>query len=244
MVVEIEAAAYNVTDMQLTLDHNDRQFLAGLNRLGSSTIQGLCQANGVTATAVRQRLTRLTALGLVERTTVRAERGRPHHVYRVTATGQRALADDSAGLARLLWREIRSLRDASVRAELLARLREGLVERYRSHAAPPPGSEPPPSLSDRFIQLRAALQGNGFDVDVEHREQSGRLLPILREHACPYPDLTSDDGLICDLEQSVFEEVLGVPVALTRCCRKGDACCEFEPVVDRPGSEKTGCRSG
>jgi len=45
--------------MRSNVDQPDRQFLERLHRLGSSTIHEIGEAIGVTATAVRQRLTRL-----------------------------------------------------------------------------------------------------------------------------------------------------------------------------------------
>ena len=45
--------------MKATLEHDDEQFLLSLQRLGAGTVQDLCTAAGVTATAVRLRLSRL-----------------------------------------------------------------------------------------------------------------------------------------------------------------------------------------
>ena len=48
--------------MKVFLDFNDREFLDRLHRLRAATVQELCDDLGVTATAVRQRLTRLLGL--------------------------------------------------------------------------------------------------------------------------------------------------------------------------------------
>jgi len=210
--------------MKTVVDQADGQFLARLNRLGKCTVQDLCDDLGVTATAVRQRLTRLMSLGLVERDTAPADRGRPHHVYRVTEAGRRQLGDDYGELARLLWREVRQIDDAELRTRLMARLREALVERYG-------GARGEASLGDRFRRLKQTLEPQGFEVDVDERQRGDELLPVLREHSCPYHDMAAEDSSICELEQSVFEEVLGVPVVLTQCCRDGHSCCEFEAVT-------------
>lgn len=83
----------------------------------------------------------------------------------------------------------------------------------------------PHRSSNDLRALRGLLTTLGFDVEVS--QLSGELLPILRENNCPYHDLASRDASICDLEQTVFSEVLGVPVNRTQCCRDGDQCCEF-----------------
>ena len=210
--------------MSGAFDNGDHAFLARLNRLGECTVQDLCDELNVTATAVRQRLTRLMSAGLIERETVPAGRGRPSHVYRVTGAGRRQLGDDYGELARLLWREMKQIENAEIRTRLMSRLRDALVERYgAAHAET--------SLGDRFRHLQRALDRQGFQVDVDERRRGEELLPVLREHNCPYHDLAAEDSSICHLEQSVFEEVLGTPVALTQCCRDGYSCCEFEPVT-------------
>ncbi len=61
--------------MRTTLDPADLEFLGTLRRLGPRTVQGLGEALGVTATAIRQKLTRLQAFGHVERRLVREGRG-------------------------------------------------------------------------------------------------------------------------------------------------------------------------
>jgi predicted ArsR family transcriptional regulator len=202
--------------MKVSLDTGDREFLSALNRLGSVTIQELCDALGITATAIRQRLTRLQNLDLIRREIVRAGRGRPHHTYRITETGQRALGDNYPELALLLWREITRIEDTEVRERLFERIRTALAGRY-SHIIE--GE----TLGERLDQLQTVLSGRGFDVEID----SSGLLPILREHHCPYPELASSDSGICDLEQAVFEEILGADVELTQHCFSGHKCCEF-----------------
>ena len=56
--------------MQIHVDPADQRFLARLNRLGHATISQLCDELNVTATAVRQRLSRLMGQSLIERETV------------------------------------------------------------------------------------------------------------------------------------------------------------------------------
>jgi len=202
----------------------DQQFLLRLNRLGDCTIQDLCDDLSVTATAVRQRLKRLMATGCVERDRVHGDRGRPYFLYRITPVGMRKLGDDYRELALLLWRELKQIGNTDVRGQLMSRLREALVTRYGPSMTDRP-------LGERFRSLQQALDRQGFQVDVVERKRGTAMLPVLREHNCPYHELAAEDSSICDLEQSVFEEVLGVPVTLTQCCRDGASSCEFEPVL-------------
>lgn len=203
--------------MRISIDTNDLQFLRRLRRMGTATIQEICDEVGVTATAVRQRLSRLQGLGLVSRELVRTGRGRPHHTYTVTDDGLKELGENYADLTVILWRTINSIEEPELRASIVGRVEEELVNRFGRFVR---GE----TLQQRVSELKQALVDRGFDVEVD----ACGPLPILRENNCPYPELASGDPAICDLEQSVFQRVLGADVRLTRCCRDGDHCCEFQ----------------
>lgn len=203
--------------MKTSLDQGDREFLGNLHRHGAASVQELCARLGVTATAVRQRLTRLQGLGLVERQTVRAGRGRPHHAYRVTDAGLRQLGDNYSDLALVLWRELRQIDDPQLRARIASRVRDALADQFGQWVDAD-------AVRERLEQLQKNLSERGFSVEVD----SSGALPILREHNCPYQELASSDPGICELEQEVFQRVLGVPVTLTQRCRDGHHCCEFQ----------------
>lgn len=208
--------------MKKTLESLDREFLERLLRLGGGTVQEICADLGVTATAVRQRLVRLQSGGYVSRELVRQGRGRPHHVYCITQMGQRQLGDNYGDLALILWKEMKNITDPGVRSRVVDGVRDALVARYavrvRGHA-----------LGDRFQELGAALVDHGFDVEIDGSSK----LPILRENNCPYQELAGSDRSICEIEEEVYEQVLGVPVKLAQCCMDGHSCCEFE-LVEEP----------
>ncbi|MEX0701352.1 MAG: MarR family transcriptional regulator [Planctomycetales bacterium] len=205
--------------MKTAIESGDREFLEVLHRREAATVHELCDQMGVTPTAVRQRLNRLLGLGMVSRETVRAGRGRPHHAYRVTEAGRKELGDNYTELALILWRELRSIREPEVRERIFDRVRGAFIRQYATAVR---GE----SLSDRVSELAAALGERGFDVEVD---DSGDL-PILRENNCPYLELASSDSSICEMEQAVFEQVLGADVRLAQCCLEGHSCCEFHPV--------------
>src|SRR5690606_21918597 len=112
------------------LDDADRDFLRRLNRREAATVQDLCTDLGVTATAVRQRLTRLAASGFVARREVRVGRGRPHHAYMLAERGLRELGDNYSELASILWEELRSIPDQRIRRAIFERIQDTLAERY------------------------------------------------------------------------------------------------------------------
>lgn len=209
--------------MAISLDDSDQAVLQWLQQHGHATISELCETLLVTATAIRQRLNRLQDQGLIDRDTIRASRGRPHHAYVLTDAGRQQLGDNYAELAMLLWEEVQQLEDSALRNRLFRRLEQQLAQRY---GATVQGK----TLDQRFEQLRNSLKDRGFRVEIENRDG----LPILREMHCPYHKLAAGDPEICGVEQRVFEQVLGVKLALTQSCRNGHGCCEFQIINESP----------
>ncbi|MAG92956.1 MAG: transcriptional regulator [Planctomycetaceae bacterium] len=205
--------------MKFRLDPADQQFLEDLHRLGAATVNGLCESIGVTATAVRQRLTRLQSQELVARESVKTDRGRPHHIYRVTEKGLGQLGDNYRELAMILWREIKAIEDLPVLRSVLGGIRDAMTARLSTSVA---GD----SINDRFRELQSAMSDRGYSVEVDLEGE----LPILRETNCPYQELATLDPSICELEQQVFQQLLGTDVELTQCCLDGHTCCEFQPA--------------
>src|SRR5262245_33054604 len=106
----------------------DGTMLDFMRREGAVTISSLVQEMGVTATAVRQRLQRLMSDGLVQRqTTERIGRGRPNHRYSLTEKGEQHAGTNFADLALILWQELKSVEDQSIRQGLLKRIAGRLV---------------------------------------------------------------------------------------------------------------------
>jgi len=85
-----------------------------LRRGGPMTVAELAEAMEVTATAIRQRLSRLLAKDLVERRVVKAGRGRPSHRYRLTEKGNRMAGANFDDLALAAFRALKRLLDDAV----------------------------------------------------------------------------------------------------------------------------------
>jgi len=187
---------------------------------------------GVTATAVRQRLIRLHAEGFISRQTTRQDRGRPYHTYSLAPEGLKLLGDHHAEMAALLWREVMRISQPEIREQILAQVKQTLVERFgvRSKLE---------SLPEKMEGICHTLAGFGFDIEyVPANERPGdeeHLLPILREYNCPYHEIAARNPSICEFEQSVFSEMLGASVELSACRLAGHRCCEFEVSQSVPG---------
>jgi predicted ArsR family transcriptional regulator len=103
-----------------SIQPSDKAILDLLRAQDSLTIADFKRSLRVTATAVRQKLNRLLALGFVRREIERGEgRGRPVHRYSLTESGQRRTGSNFADLAVAIWQEIRSIDDPQVRRGLM-----------------------------------------------------------------------------------------------------------------------------
>jgi predicted ArsR family transcriptional regulator len=204
---------------------SDTTLLDVLRKRDGQTVAELAALLCVTATAVRQRLTRLLAQGLIERKLMRGGRGRPGHEYSLTTAGRRKTGANFADLAMALWEEIRLIKDTDVRRGLLSRVSRRLAEVYAQQIDGHTIEEKMAALAEVFEQRQVP-----FEVDRSHE------LPILTALACPYPDLAERDRSVCAMERMLFEELLGEDLKLSQCRLDGGSCCTFELTVDRRSS--------
>ncbi|MEQ8847799.1 MarR family transcriptional regulator [Botrimarina sp.] len=207
-------------------DDSDGLLLDHLRRHRAASVGELGDLLGVTATAIRQRLNRLMAEGLIERTRrqppagegEKAGRGRPSYDYRLTDRGREAAGDNFNDLAQILWDEVRSIDDPAVRIGLVKRVATRLAKKYS-------GAVGGDDLAERMRALVRLMGERDVPVDVD---ESGGL-PVLTMLACPYPKLAEHDRGICSVEKVMLSEVLGQGVRLSECRLDGGGCCSFEP---------------
>src|SRR5262245_27550583 len=131
-----------------------------LRKNGPSSVAQLASAMQVTATAVRQRLTRLLEQGDIARTVQNVGRGRPVHQYKLTDQGRRRAGANFADLAIALWQEIRAIEDPQVRRGLLARISGRLATLYAGRVRGETLDERLESLAELFRQRQIP-----FEVD-------------------------------------------------------------------------------
>jgi predicted ArsR family transcriptional regulator len=206
------------------LSATDRAILERL-RAGGQGVSELAAALGVTNSAVRQRLDRLEAAGLVAHNVRHAGRGRPSNRYTLTDNGLPALGHNLADLARVLWEEVRRIPDTGLRRELLRRVSMRLASLYGP-------ADWRPTYTNRLAAVAGALRARSMQAQVA--ASSGGALPVLQLTRCPYPDLSRDDDEICELETAMLSEMVGQPMHLRECrCHSPEGICTFE--VMEPG---------
>lgn len=203
--------------MSTLSETSDARLLDLLRQNGAMTIPQLAGATAVTATAVRQRLSRLMAQGLIERESARAGRGRPSHRYSLSEKARRQIGNNYGDLAIMLWDEIRSVKDPDIRRGLFQRLASAMARFYASRVK---GS----TLAARMESLKELFADRRVPMEVQSKGE----LPVLTVVDCPYPELAEKDRGICAVEKMMFAELLASPLRLSQCRLEGHSCCQFE----------------
>jgi predicted ArsR family transcriptional regulator len=196
---------------------SDSTILDLLRKNDGMTVTELAGAMEVTPTAVRQRLNRLMAQEMIERSASRHGRGRPIHHYRLTEKGRRKAGSNFADLAVALWEEISQLEDLEVRRRMMQSLASRLAVMYADRIQGRTLEEKMQSLSELFAERR-------IPMDVQQSDS----LPVLTATVCPYPELAEQDRSICNMERMLFSELLGADVHLAKCRLDGAECCSFQ----------------
>lgn len=204
--------------MSQQITEGEKQLIE-LLRQSQMTISELVDGLGVSANAVRQRLVRLMASGLVSRRKSGDGPGRPSHKYELTRSGHGTAGDNFADLAKSLWREIQCIEDPQVRQSVMTGAIRRLFSTYEEQ------------VTGETVEDRLDSVGKFFsDRDIPITIETDSGLPVLKVLKCPYPDLEDKDHQFCEIEKKLFAKVLGSPVQLCQCRKDGDGCCTFQSM--------------
>jgi DeoR family transcriptional regulator, suf operon transcriptional repressor len=197
------------------------QVLTILQRRGKSTVKELEEALGVTANAVRQQITSLVAEGYVRQEVERSGRGRPRHVYSLTAAGRTQFPHHYDEFTNGLLLEIVISEGPQKVEELLGRIGRRLAAQYEGELA---GL----ATIERTARLTELLNAKGILAEM-------RLQPdgiVFHEYTCPYYELALQHRAICDMEEVMIAQVVKQPVELVSCTLDGNHGCQFRIKPD------------
>lgn len=208
-------------------------------------IGDLTEALGVTATAVRQRIDRLLASGLVERHKEVTGRGRPSYRYQLTVLGHQRAGANPGELADAMWREIVGIEDETLRERLVNGVASRLGKQFASRVQETTNGTAAfneMTFSQRMQKLSTVMSEQEIETDVRVVDRG--QLPILDITSCPYPTLTaaSENRSMCKLEEQMISEALGQRVQLSSCRLDGDDCCQFSAVGEADSDSATSTR--
>lgn len=185
---------------------------------GPSNVPALARLRGVNANAVRQQLSALQREGLVEVRVERRRRGRPTHLYLLTAKAEALFPQAYGPMALALLRQIRELDGGRKIEALLARRMRELAAAYRKRLA---GR----SAAEKLRELARIRDEEGYIARVRGRS--------LCEHHCPIAAVAREFPQVCAYEKLLFEAVLGRRLERTEHLASGGRACVYVPSPGR-----------
>lgn len=190
------------------------QVLATLHAQGRATVVELAEVVGVKAMTVRHHLTSLQAEGLVAAEAERHGVGRPVHVYRLTARGQRLFPQTYPVLIDGLLEQIKLSFSPEVVEQLIDSLAGSLAAQIRGEVAGLPADARRARLVEWLAQRGLAARWR----------QSADGLQLVKAH-CPYSDVGEGHPELCQIDESLVRAALGAEVERSACLLAGDADC-------------------
>lgn len=191
--------------------------LNAMQRRGQVTVKDLEEALGVTATAVRQQLMVLLAEGYISQEATNIGRGRPKHVYSLTAKGRALFPHHYDEFTNSLLREILVSEGPEKVQELLGRMSRRLAAPYERELGDLPAEQ-------RVARLTELLNAKGILAEIKIDEDG----IVFHEYTCPYYELAREHRAICDMEEEMIAHAIKRPVELVSCSLDGHHGCQFK----------------
>ena len=186
----------------------DDRILHQLKTKGPATAAALARRLSVTPVAVRQQLAALLTGGLVAYEDQAGQVGRPKRVWRTTRAADARFPDSHAELAVGLMASLREALGESALARVIAERTRAQAENY-VRLMPARGRP----LAERVAALARIRRDEGYLATVE-TPADGSLLLV--ENHCPICAAATACTGLCDGELSLFRQVLGPAVEVTR----------------------------
>ncbi len=192
----------------------DRLLLCLRGAPGGLGVEALAQALGITLTAVRQHLVALERDGLVAKTSSPPTRGRPAHLYTLTAKMRESYPRQYPWFSELL---LDSLRETLGEA--------GLKKKLRGLGRDAAGAKPSPSLP--LAQRVEALAAKMTELGYEAAAAEGAAGPAVTAHNCVFHRLAERNPEVCSFDVGLIEQATGAAVTHEECMVRGGQVCRF-----------------
>jgi predicted ArsR family transcriptional regulator len=162
----------------------------------------LASSLGVSKQCVRKHLEVLERDGYVEHEQERGDRGRPAHVYRLTAKADQLFPKRYDLFARAVLQQVGAVWGARGLNTVFCGCANEMIGRLR------------PRLKNlgfdaRVRRLAELLDEEGYEAEVEKRADGSYLLT---EWNCPMTEVARDYRQLCERELEVYRELLGTEV--------------------------------
>jgi predicted ArsR family transcriptional regulator len=191
-----------------------------------STIREICDAMQLSINAVRQYLHLLEKENYV----VRSERkrkstGRPAMVYRLTGRALGIFPKIYADFALYLLDEFEKRRGKKETKDILDAIGKRVAEEIK-HAFPI--SEEPETIKSRLNMIIAAFTEYGKFPELIEDDESYAI----RSYNCLVYDVVVENPLVCQVDQTMIDEMSGYQTKKENCLRDGDNFCLYKIYKD------------
>lgn len=181
---------------------------------GRRTANELSKTLGISGSAVREHLKRLTEEGLVRHAVERRGVGKPTHVYELTADGHHVMSRAYVPVLGAVLDSVEAEQGTEVLEEILRSAGRSLAPRK----APTRGS-----VEHRAALAAAALEELGASVAMSVQEDT----ITLQGNCCPLAPLTASAPSLCRMLESMLGALSGLDVR-ENCSREAPPRCRFE----------------
>jgi len=172
-----------------------------LKMRSSMTVNQLKEALNISAMGIRQHLTILEEEGLVEYYIEKQERGRPHHIYRLTDDASSLFPTTYANFAVGLMNEVAKFNGPGFINQIFRSRMQSQLQMYKERLD---GIE----LIERIKELARIRDEEGYMARFEEDENDY----VLTEHNCPIAVIAQEYPYVCELELGLFQQSLGAKV--------------------------------
>jgi predicted ArsR family transcriptional regulator len=233
LVDKSKAAFYDVgvaATIENVLKRTRSEILSCLRIKGRLTVEDLAVAIGVSKVCIRRHLDLLGRDQLIAYDVERQDRGRPSHVYYLTAKSESLFPTEYAAFAQGMLKQIgRQFGEPAIQA-IIAGYAEEAITTFRCELEHKSGEE-------RIQSFVALLNRSGYEANVSALENGGY---VVEQRNCPVLALALDHQQICDEELRVYRNILDVDVV--RECRiaGGFSSCIYKVFLSQ---DRTGVHS-
>lgn len=197
-----------------------------LRARGASGADELAAALGVSKQCVRKHLEVLEREGYVEHAPERGERGRPAHVFRLTAKAGELFPKRYDLFAKAVLRQIGEVWGERGLNTILCGCAGEMVTDLRPRLE---GL----GFDARVRRLTELLGELGYEAEAERLEDGSYLLT---EWNCPQPELAREYRQLCDQELIVYRELLETEVSRESRIAGGAARCSYRVLRPETGN--------
>jgi predicted ArsR family transcriptional regulator len=172
-----------------------------LKERGQATVKELSETLGLTTVTIRHHLDTLRRENLVAAPDVRHRKapGRPQHVYTLTQEASDFFPKRYEGLIDFMFEEVRlHLSDDEVE-EMMKRI----GKRIASGVTIPKSAD----LEERVVIAANFMDERGY---MAHWETNGDGNYLIHVANCPYEGVARRHGEVCEIDQTLLKELLGV----------------------------------